>query len=172
MLVRRLRKLIPVAFGLAVIAGGCADTPSAPVVEDGQLQLVLLSAPASATFARGGNHEASEVIGAEGGTIKIPGGHTLTFPAGALSEPTLIEARASAREVGVEFSPHGLQFPVGNEPVLTFNLQKAAQLPAFLAVGYVVNGQIVEVLRSNVDVEGGTISASLKHFSKYATVGG
>jgi len=59
---------------------------------------------------------ASAVIGPQGGEIKIDAaGGKISFPAGALSEPTLITMRAlKGWDVAYDFQPHGITF---NAPV-------------------------------------------------------
>src|SRR5687768_18572315 len=97
--------LSAIAAGILITVGGCAE--QSPAVtnapEAGQLfQRITVAAPAGGASFDNGGGRAEKVIGPEGGTLSIPGGHTLTFPAGGLSQATTIRARVDAQYVAVE----------------------------------------------------------------------
>ncbi|HEV2148585.1 MAG TPA: hypothetical protein VGR37_14370 [Longimicrobiaceae bacterium] len=163
--------------GILITIGGCSE-PSA-VVDAGseaghRYQFVEGQQPVGgASYTVVGTPRVEQVIGPEGGTLQIPGGHTLAFPAGALSKPTRIQAKADARYVGVELEPHGLQFPAGNGPVLTLSMQ-AAQMNQFasFSILYVSpSGTILEVLSADADRVRNTLTTRLSHFSGYLAGG-
>lgn len=169
---RPLRAALAMVFGILITIGGCAEHPST-LSEGAQLKQVRLGTPTMApSFSRGGSDVVSQTIGSEGGTLSIPGGHTLTFPAGALSQPTEITARPGRVFVEVEFGPHGLQFPAGHEPVLTLSYAGALNLRevSSLSIVYMQGTRITEMLGGRVDADGKTVSAQVGHFSKYAMV--
>lgn len=152
------------AAGILIVTGGCADSPSAPAAPGADLE--LLRAVEGPSFSRAGSDVQARVIGPEGGAIELSSGHTLTFPAGAVSAPTEIGMRADADYQGVRLSPHGLRFPASAQPVLTLRARGAASARADLRVVYVGEGnQILEVLPTTL--EGGAATVSLEHFSGY-----
>lgn len=163
MAMRRVRVVLSLCFGILITIGGCAEHPSSPVDSGPQPQQVQLSVGTLSSA------ETSSVIGPEGGTLSIPGGHQLVFPAGALSAPTQITARPGKVFIEVEFGPHGLQFPAGHEPVLTLSYDDALNVvdESSLVIAYVQGNRITEVLAGTVDTQEKTVSAKLGHFSKY-----
>lgn len=168
-----LRVVLSFAAGILITIGGCAEHPSTVTPESEQLQQVRLSASgASALFSKGGSDEVSQVIGPEGGTLSIPGGHSITFPAGALSEPTEIKAKPDEVFIEVEFGPHGTQFPAGYEPLLTLSYANAVNVtdPGSLVIAYKEKegALVTEVLATQVDLGAKTVSAEIQHFSRYA----
>jgi hypothetical protein len=166
-----------IAAGILITIGGCSEQAptSNSVPESGaQYQLIELkqAAPEGAAFD-GIEMRAEKVIGAEGGTLEIPGGHTLAFPAGALKEPTRIRARIDARYVEVDLGPEGIQFPAGAEPSLTLNYGNAANAAfSTLAVGYFSeSGRLLEVLRTDNNTVSKSLTVRLRHFSRYVAIG-
>lgn len=152
------------AAGILIVTGGCADSPSAPAAVGADLE--LLRAVEGPSFSRAGSDAQARVIGPEGGVIELSTGHTLTFPAGAVSAPTEIGMRADGQYQGVRLSPHGLQFPAGAQPVLTLRARGAGVERASLRVVYVSEGnQILEVLPTTL--HGSDATARLEHFSGY-----
>lgn len=173
---RPLRTALSLLAGILITIGGCTEHPSpAGADTEQQLRQVQLSAPSGGVRANKGilDDASSKVIGPEGGTLNISGGHKLEFPAGALSEPTLITARAGKVFVEVEFGPHGLQFPAGHEPVLTLSYKGVVNVlnEGSLTIAYMEGARISEVLAGQVDTGAKTVSAKVGHFSKYAMVG-
>ena len=165
----RVRSLLALA-GILITIGGCAESPS-PVAVDAAWQKI--SRPAGPSFSRSGEDSpTSKLIGPEGGSIQN-GGHKLVFPAGALSEPTVITMSTDAEYVGVHLEPHGLQFPAGREPVLTLDYSGAdTSVFSSLSVVYVDDaGTIQEVLPTKELGGGGKLRANLEHFSGYIGAG-
>lgn len=164
----RLGSLAALA-GILITIGGCAESPSGAGLD---VSLSKLPAPQSPSFSRSGSaDEASAVIGPEGGSLALEGGHTLVFPAGAVTEPTVISMRTDREFVGVHLEPHGLQFPAHAAPVLTLNASGATAGFGRLTVVYVDEvGQIAEVLPTQV-VRGESLQTRLKHFSGYIGAG-
>ena len=164
------RVALSFAAGILITIGGCSEHPST-VADTAELQQVRLGAPGSSPlFDRAGGGEVSQTIGPEGGTLAISGGHSLYFPAGALSGPTEITAQPGRVFVEVEFGPHGLQFPAGHEPVLTLSYNGAVNVqdPSSLVIAYMQGGRVTEVLTGQVDYEAKSVSAGISHFSRYA----
>jgi hypothetical protein len=163
----RLGSILALA-GILITTGGCAESPSAPVEVGAGLELLAL--PQGPSFAVSAGGYASKVIGPEGGIIAL-GDSRLTFPAGAVSQPTEISVRADGRFQGVRLSPHGLQFPANAQPVLELRAKGSAAARGDLQVVYVdeVN-QILEVLPTTR--HGNTVSVNLEHFSGYLLSGG
>jgi hypothetical protein len=166
---RSLRTSVLALAGILIGIGGCAESPAAPAARAEALQVLeLRSAP---RFDVSG--VAGEVVGPAGGVVVGPGGVTLSFPAGALSRPTLVSVRPSTEVVGVEILPHGLTFAAGYEPTLTLPYG-GADVSGFsrLNVVYVEGGAIQEVLSTTVSTGARTLTARLPHFSLYAGAGG
>lgn len=109
-----------------------------------------------------------KVVGPRGGVLRA-GRHTLTIPAGALREPTVITMEAPVSlAVAVHFEPHGLTFDVA--PTLTLDYRKCA-VPdgSAMSIAYVDDAlNVLERPRSK-QAKGrkGTISAEIWHFSDY-----
>lgn len=165
----RLGSILALA-GILITTGGCAESPSAPVLPE-SAALVKLPAPVRPAFSRNGGEVASAVIGPRGGSITLGEGHRLVFPAGAVSEPTTITMRADAKFVGVHLEPHGLQFPTNAAPVLTLNASGATAGFSNLTVVYVDEaGAIAEVLPTNT-LGGTVLRTELQHFSGYIGTG-
>lgn len=166
----RLGSILAVTAGILITTGGCAESPSAPAQPGAGLELLL--APEGPSFALSGSESASRVIGPEGGVIELAGGYRLTFPAGAVSEPTEIGMRADGQYQGVRLSPHGLQFPANAQPVLELRATgPAAARFNSLHVVYVSDANsILEVLPT--DRDGNRVTAHLEHFSGYLISGG
>jgi|GEM_PF-1854912 len=173
---RPLRAALSVLAGILITIGGCTEHPSTAGVDtEQQLRQVRLSTPSGGPVANLGtlSEQYGQVIGPEGGTVNIKGGHKLVFPEGALSEPTLITARPGRVFVEVEFGPHGLQFPEGREPVLTLNYKGAVNVrdEGSLLIAYMQGRAVSEVLTTEVDTSAKTVSGQVRHFSRYALVG-
>ncbi|HEU0077039.1 MAG TPA: hypothetical protein VFQ76_05275, partial [Longimicrobiaceae bacterium] len=142
--------------------------------EAGQLfQRIAVAAPAGGTSFDTGNGRAEKVIGPEGGTLSIPGGHTLTFPAGGLSQATTIRARVDAQYVAVELEPHGIRFPAGRGPALTLSYAGTnAESFSRLVTLYVGDSnQVEEILNVENNPAAGTATVRLQHFSRYYLAG-
>jgi hypothetical protein len=156
--------------GTLLVAGGCADLPSARTDAAGLEKIGVQRGP---SFSLEGESAASaKVIGPQGGEISTASGHRIVFPAGALSRPTEISMRDDAQHVGVRLQPHGLTFPAGRSPVLTLAVSESAVAAYdFLRVVYVDDaGTILEVLDTRT--HDGSVSTNLRHFSGYLIGGG
>ena len=150
------------AAGILIVTGGCAESPSAPAHPGAGLQ--LLRAPQEASFSRSGGESSSTVIGPEGGVIETSAGR-LTFPAGALSQPTEIGMRADGQYQGVRLSPHGLQFPAHAQPVLELRATGAGAHQGLTVVYVDDANQVLEVLSTSR--RGSVLTVGLEHFSGY-----
>jgi hypothetical protein len=113
---------------------------------------------------------ASKVIGRDGGTIQV-GPHTLYFPPGALSAPTLIRAVAPSDRVNsVVLEPHGIQF-TGPRPHLTLSYSNCGVVQRLLPhkIAYTTDLLgILDILNSVDNLFKKEVSAPLDHFSRYA----
>lgn len=157
----------------AVLVGGCGQgasplpmEPDAPRFSSMGSSVQVLS-----TLNTVAAKKISEKIGETGGTLSIEGGHSISFPAGALPGWTDISMeRVEGNHVEVRFGPHGQTFPQGKEPVLTLNWSDVENPdPALLSVAYVDSeGNVLEVLTGTVDTTQKTITVKLSHFSGYA----
>jgi hypothetical protein len=114
--------------------------------------------------------QVTALIGPSGGLLRVPGGHQIVFPAGALLEPTTITLTIPKTEnLEVILEPHGLVFPAGYEPELTISYKDGYDyMESSLRVVYVMEGAIAEELGTRVDVALKQAVALLKHFSTYA----
>ena len=160
-----LRPAVAALAGILIAIGGCAESPSAP---DAAAVPTVVSAP---SFAVSSSSTAA-VIGSAGGTLQA-GGHKVFFPAGALSQPTLITMTVSGAGIGVEMGPHGTVFPASAQPVLTLDVA-GTDLRGYrsVSIGYFDEaGQVYEVLSTEVIGNGNKLRASLPHFSKLTVVG-
>ncbi len=160
-----LRLALSLVLGILITVGGCSESPSnASRLE--QLE---------ASYAKGSTvvgSSVSQVIGPEGGTLEIPGGHSLSFPGGALTEPTLITAKSDLVFLSIEFGPHGLTFPAEKAPTLTMSYANARHDVGTLHIAYLDDaGRITEVLPTTDDKAAKKARAEIGHFSRYALVG-
>lgn len=171
-----LRAALALVAGILITIGGCSDNqPAAParVASAEQFQKVALRRGPSYDLLGAAEVRSDKVIGPEGGTLDIGGGHSITFPAGALSAPIRIRGRADVRYIQVDLGPNGLRFPEGREPILTMSYANAAAPVADdrLTIIYIdESGRTAEDLNGQVDPVQKTVSAKLQHFSLYAMV--
>jgi hypothetical protein len=174
-----------VAFALS-FAGCTADVaPSAPRRPD----VTALSEPASDLLGLGGTlsgltgtvsnlllyrcptdgfGSVTQTVGPAGGTIKV-GPHSLTIPAGALSNPVAITATAPAgQHVRVDSQPEGLRFSTA--ATLRLSYAHCDRLPPLLPKVVYLNDllSILEVLPSLNDLANERATAKIRHFSGYA----
>jgi hypothetical protein len=134
--------------------------PSASLV--GSLLNVKLLACSAQPYA-----SKTQTIGSAGGTILV-GTHRLTIPAGALSSPVKITAeQVTARVNSVRFSPAGLKF--AKPATLTLSYANCSPLLVLKRVAYTneLLG-ILELLPSLDDLRTKSVSAPIRHFSRYA----
>ena len=114
------------------------------------------------------SYSASKTIGPAGGSLKV-GPHTLTVPAGALSQEVLISASAPAGQtVQVHFEPEGLRFALPTS--LTMSYSQCGLVDGLLLRVVYVNDQqsILEVLPSIANLLNRTVTGKVGHFSNYA----
>jgi hypothetical protein len=110
-------------------------------------------------------------IGIAGGTIRA-GKHTLTIPAGALSQTVTITMVAPSDSlVDVVFGPEGLTFNKGRTPTLTLDYSNCGGSLLNLKKRIVYSDNllnILEILSSLDNLGTSKVSAPIKHFSRYA----
>lgn len=178
--------LLPLA--LAVLAG-CTDSSSAPGAPEEPVDLATLElascVPESAATA-------TAVIGRDGGSISV-GNHLLVVPRRSLDKNVSITMLITPDSAGgVTFLPEGLKFKKDKPAQLTLSYDGCSfgSLPALhddddedddnsghgnhhapetTGIVYLSSGaQILEYLPSSVDSTAQTVTAKLKHFSRYA----
>lgn len=151
--------------GILIAIGGCAESPSSPVTRE------FVHRSSAVRYDVSGSGSASAVIDARGGTLKTATGDRITFPAGALTQPTLISITSDGQYAGVELEPHGLRFTAGREPVLRLNVANSdANAYRNVDVVYVdESGAIAEIMPT--ERKGDTMETHLRHFSGYLASG-
>jgi len=109
----------------------------------------------------------TQTVGTAGGTIVV-GTHRLVIPAGALAKPVQIKAEQLTGKVNsVRFSPEGLKFAKS----ATLSLSYSNCSPLLLLKRVVYTNEllgILELLPSIDDLRSRTVSAPIRHFSRYA----
>jgi hypothetical protein len=111
-------------------------------------------------------------IGVAGGTVSA-GKHVLRVPAGALKRPVTITMLAPSDSINsVVFQPEGLTFERGRSPKLSLDFSNCGR-PQLLNTKRIVFAadnllSILEILSSIVDLNSTTVTAPIKHFSRYA----
>ena len=109
----------------------------------------------------------TQTVGTAGGTIVV-GTHRLVIPAGALAKPVQIKAEQLTGKVNsVRFSPEGLKFAKS----ATLSLSYGNCSPLLLLKRVVYTNEllgILELLPSIDDLRSRTVSAPIRHFSRYA----
>lgn len=173
-----VRGALTLALALLLGVGACSDTPADVSASGagGTVRLLPLAKPNASRYAVGAHRTdpdaattSSALIGRSGGTLQIPGGHSITFPEGALSRPTMIRGRAGDQFVEVDLGPEGLEFPAGAEPTLTLSYDGALDAAGDLTIVYLSpSGAVLEDLNAQVDAGQRVVSAKLRHFSRYA----
>lgn len=154
--------------GILIAIGGCAESPSTPSTPAAR---EFVQRTADVRYNVSGVGSASAVIGENGGVLQTAAGDRIVFPAGAVSQPTLITITSDPRYAGVELEPHGLQFPEGHEPVLRLSTA-GTNASSFRNVDVVYvdeSGAISEVLPTSGN--GAMLEAHLQHFSGYLASG-
>lgn len=165
-----LVRLLSGLGAILILATGCSDlTPTNPQLDTTYRRVALPTAERGPSFSLSGT--AGGVIGPEGGSIQA-GRVTITFPAGALAEPTEITVTPDADYLAVVLGPHGIQFPAGHEPTLTFSYEGIDGLPEQdLTIYYLSDsGVVLEQMRATVDLSTRSVTARLGHFSEYAVI--
>lgn len=159
--------LISSAAAILILAAGCSDqAPTSAQLETSYNAVLLPEAGLVPSFSRSGASQ--QVIGPEGGQIQA-GRITISFPAGALAEPTAISVAPDAKKLAVTFGPHGTQFPASAQPTLTFDYAGIDDLPEHGLMVYYVSdsGVVLEMLSPSVNTEAMTVGVKLRHFSQY-----
>jgi hypothetical protein len=167
------RRFVALALtGALTVAVACSTADSLGPSQTPQIQpsrsllstlrsIQLLSCTAQTHTTR------TQTIGSAGGTIVV-GTHRLVIPAGALSTPVKISAeQVTGRVNSVRFSPDGLKFA---KPA-TLTLSYANCSPLLLVKRVVYTNEllgILELLPSLDDLRTKTVSAPIRHFSRYA----
>lgn len=110
-------------------------------------------------------------VGTGGGTITV-GPHTLTIPAGALSQGVMITAEAPSDSVrSVRLLPEGLTFAPGNPARLTLSYTNCSLLGSLAPKRIAYTTDLLELLQllpSIDDLLRKRVTAPLEHFSRYA----
>ena len=109
----------------------------------------------------------TQTVGSAGGTIVV-GTHRLVIPAGALASPVQIKAEQVTGKVNsVRFSPDGLKF--AKPATLRLSYSNCSSLLLVKRVVYTneLLG-ILELLPSLDDLQTKSVSAPIRHFSRYA----
>jgi hypothetical protein len=167
---RRFAALALSAALMVVVACSTADDNTGPTLPS-ELQaggtllsladLHLLSCSAQPYAVK------TQTVGTAGGTIVI-GTHRLVIPAGALAKPVQIKAeQVTGRVNSVRFSPEGLKF--AKPATLTLSYGNCSPLLLLKRVVYTNELlSILELLPSVDDLRTRAVSASIRHFSRYA----
>ncbi|MBW3629047.1 MAG: hypothetical protein KY464_07085 [Gemmatimonadetes bacterium] len=128
-----------------------------------------------------GQPRTAQVIGVAGGALELSG-HTLTVPAGAVSEPTLFSmivlpnGRIEIELLATTVEPFGQSrdvgsggFQNGNTVRLTLSYARATNVddPSRLVLLYLRDDGGVEKIPTTLDQATQTITAELQHFSRY-----
>jgi hypothetical protein len=166
-------KLAAVVLLTGIAAGSCTETGGGPV-DPQPSSSSLLPGPISIVLdpLRLLDPSTEATIGPEGGRLEIAGGHWIDFPSGALAETTSLTAVHQPLRLAVEFGPHGLTFPDEALPTLNFRLG-GLLLPGIAAQNLFIvylddQGNLVEILPTELDLGAGVVRAPLRHFSTYA----
>lgn len=165
---RQTKWFLSSILGVAVAAAACSNESSSP------------SQPGISPDLLGGSVEisscsplpvssSSRTIGILGGTIHV-GPHTLTVPAGALTQNVTITATTGGESANVvRFQPEGLQFLVPASLTMSYeNCGNWGQLKKMQIIYADDNYQVQEVLLTVVNSINKTLVSPLKHFSIYA----
>jgi hypothetical protein len=185
------------ALTLAVsLAAGCSVEHGAPLApgdsptSSGSSSLMqdgaVYATPLTRGFALEENLETTYTVGPEGGRFEIPAaGLAVTIPAGAVSAPTTITARAIAGDlVAYDFGPHGTRFNVPLQVQQRLEGTNWSQLDegVRLEAAYFADARqldfarrrarINEVLPLTIQAGTSTVSFDVWHFSGYLVSSG
>jgi hypothetical protein len=183
----RLTSFRSISFALAAVAmiacngdnaTGVSAVPAAAKVAPGtaiQTTSIRRLAPLATDVT------ASAVIGSAGGSFTVPGtGLVVSVAKGAVSAPTTFSATAYAGStIGYDFAPHqafaaAITLTQDFKNTNVKDVLAAGNMPqvAYFADKSLVNwstgdATVSEMVFSNVDVNGGKVSADVYHFSGY-----
>jgi hypothetical protein len=151
--------------GILIAIGGCTENPSAANAYH------FLRRSQNVRFDATGSATASAVIDARGGVLVTSAGDRITFPAGAVTQPTRITITSDPQYAGVELQPHGLTFTPGREPTLQLSTANTdAATYGSLGVAYVDDSNAVQEVLPAVTVASNLVT-NLHHFSRYLSTG-
>ena len=167
---RKFAALALSAALMVVVACSVADDTAGPTsTSELQGQATLLSVADLHLLSCSAQPYAvkTQTVGTAGGTIVI-GTHRLMIPAGALAKSVQIKAeQVTGRVNSVRFSPEGLKF--AKPATLTLSYSNCSPLLLLKRVVYTNELlSILELLPSIDDLRTRTVSASIRHFSRYA----
>jgi hypothetical protein len=178
--VKRTRMLSVLVIAGALSLGSCSSPQEPTGVDEGRPAAALLSGDGLVGTSIGSGllacsplpyAAAFATIGPEGGTLVV-GPHTLTVPAGALSQPVRITADAPVGTVNsVRFGPEGLRFATGKPAKLTLSYANCPLLGSVLPKRIAYTTDLLAVLSyipSLDDLLHRKVTGDLEHFSRYA----
>ena len=144
--------------GILILASGCADqNPTAS-------QLKPAEALSAARAYQRGSFAGS--IGPSGGSINFPIGQ-IVFPAGAVSNETIITATLNGRTLAVDFQPH-IVFPSHAQPTLTISFGGLAVAARDLVVYHVDDsGNVIDRIVPAIDTANSGASVGVESFSHF-----
>jgi hypothetical protein len=170
----RLHRLLA-AVALGATLASCAEPRQSPVEPAAPSELLGidlggLGLPLVPILTNTLDAVLTQVVGPAGGLLALPGGSSLSIPAGALSGSTTIRASQQGGVLKIEFGPEGLVFPDSALPTLTFSYagSRVASTPVIVYLDSA--GAVKEVLQTEVDPVAKVARAKVRHFSTYALV--
>lgn len=166
----RLHRLFA-ALALGATLASCAEprqSPMEPAAPSELLGLDLLGLPLVPILTSTVDAVVTQVVGPAGGLLSLPGGNSLSIPAGALSASTTITATQEGGVLKIEFGPEGLVFPDSALPTLTFSYAGSSVASTPVVVYLDATGAVKEVLETEVDPVAQVARAKVRHFSTYA----
>jgi hypothetical protein len=155
------------------VAIGCSssDTPLGPSAPQGQQPSAALVSALSNLHLLSCSPQpyaaTTKTVGVTGGVITV-GTHRLVIPAGALTRSVTVKAEQMTGQFNsVRFSPEGLQF--AKPATLTLSYANCSPLMVIKRVVYTSDLlRILELLPSLDNIFSRTVSAPIRHFSRYA----
>jgi hypothetical protein len=161
------------ALALGATLASCAEPRQSPVEPAAPSELLGLDLgglglPLVPLLTNTVDAVLAQVVGPAGGLLSLPGGNSLSVPAGALSASTTIRATQEGGVLKIEFGPEGLVFPDSALPTLTFSYDGASVASTPVIVYLDSNGSVKEVLETEVDPVAKVARAKVHHFSTYA----
>ena len=144
--------------GILILASGCADQdPTAA-------QLKPAQALSAARAYERGTYTVS--IGPSGGSISFPIGQ-IVFPAGSVSEETVITAKVDGHTLAVDFQPH-IVFPSDAQPTLTLSFAGLAVTGRELVVYHIDDsGHVIDRIAPSINAADSGASVAVDSFSGF-----